>query len=226
MNMEARIRGIGMTSHRTRLRLIDRLRHSGVSDEAVLQAMVDVPRHCFVDEAMASRAYEDCALPIGEGQTISQPYVVALMTELVINSGQHGQPVRRVLEIGTGSGYQAAVLGQLVEQVYTLERIRSLSHRAGSRFQQLGYRNIKSRYVDGVDGWAEEGPFDAVIVTAAMESVPPALLAQIAHGGVLVGPVGQPGRQQLSLLRCRDNKPPQLQIVEDVNFVPFLSGRC
>ncbi len=227
MNMEARIRGIGMTSHRTRLRLVDRLRRGGISDESVLQAMVDVPRHCFVDEAMATRAYEDCSLPIGEGQTISQPYVVALMTELVVNSSMHGQPVERVLEIGTGSGYQAAVLSKLVDHVYTLERIRSLSHRAGSLFRQLELRNIKSRYVDGVDGWAEEGPFDAVIVTAAMESVPPALLAQVRHGGVLVGPVGpQRGSQQLAVMRCRDDKPPQIQNVEDVKFVPFLSGRC
>lgn len=227
MNMEARFRGIGMTSHRTRLRLIDRLRNNGINDESVLQAMIDVPRHCFVDEAMASRSYEDCALPIGEGQTISQPYVVALMTQLVINSGMHGKPVNRVLEIGTGSGYQAAVLGQLVEQVYTLERIRSLSHRAGSRFCELGYRNIKSRYIDGIEGWADEGPFDAVIVTAAMEEVPQALLDQISHEGVLVGPVGpQRGNQKLAVMRCRENKPPQTQHIEDVKFVPFLSGRC
>ena len=227
MNMEARFRGIGMTSHRTRLRLVERLRSAGIRDESVLQSMVDVPRHCFVDEAMASRAYEDCALPIGEGQTISQPYVVALMTELVVNSGMHGRPVNRVLEIGTGSGYQAAVLGQLVPHVYTLERIRSLSHRAGRRFGELGYRNIKSRYVDGIEGWADEGPFDAVIVTAAMETVPQSLLDQICHEGVLIGPVGpQRGQQKLAVMRCRDGKPPQTQHVEEVNFVPFLSGRC
>lgn len=227
MNMEARFRGIGMTSHRTRLRLIERLRSAGIRDESVLQSMVDVPRHCFVDEAMASRAYEDCALPIGEGQTISQPYVVALMTELVVNSGMHGKPVSRVLEIGTGSGYQAAVLGQLVPHVYTLERIRSLSHRAGRRFGDMGYRNIKSRYADGIDGWADEGPFDAVIVTAAMQTVPQTLLDQINHEGVLIGPVGpQRGSQKLAVMRCREGKPPQTQHIEDVKFVPFLAGRC
>ncbi|OED39740.1 protein-L-isoaspartate O-methyltransferase [Chromatiales bacterium (ex Bugula neritina AB1)] len=227
MNMEARIRGIGMTSQRTRLRLVDRLRASGIKDESVLQAMADVPRHCFVDEAMASRAYDDCSLPIGEGQTISQPYVVALMTELVVNSGLNGKKINKVLEIGTGSGYQAAVLSKLVPTVYTLERVRTLVHRAGDRLRQLGLRNIRTRYTDGVEGWSENGPFDAVIVTAAMETVPQALLGQVADGGVLVGPVGaQQGTQQLATMRCRAGQAPQLQKIEEVRFVPFLSGKC
>ncbi len=225
MNMEARIRGIGMTSHRTRLRLIDRLRSSGIRDENVLQAMLDVPRHCFVDEALASRSYEDCALPIGEGQTISQPYVVALMSELVVNSGFLGAPVNKVLEIGTGSGYQAAVLAELVPEVYTLERIRSLSRKAIRAFGDLRIRNIKSRYADGFDGWSDQGPFDAIIVTAAMEEIPDTLLSQVRDGGVLIGPVGaQNIGQTLSVVRCFDEKPPQIRRVADVKFVPFLRG--
>ncbi len=225
MNMEARIRGIGMTSHRTRLRLIERLRSNGIRDESVLQAMVDVPRHCFVDEALASRSYEDCALPIGEGQTISQPYVVALMSELVVNSGYPDQPVKRVLEIGTGSGYQAAVLAELVPEVYTLERIRSLSHKAQRAFNSLRIRNIKSRYADGFDGWSDQGPFDAIIVTAAMETIPDALLAQVKEGGVLIGPVGpQATGQTLSVARCFADKPPRIRQVANVKFVPFLRG--
>ncbi len=227
MNMEARIRGIGMTSQRTRLRLVDRLRKDGIADESVLQAISEVPRHCFVDEAMASRAYEDCSLPIGEGQTISQPYVVALMTELVINSGMHGRPVKKVLEIGTGSGYQAAVLSMVTERVFTLERIRTLARRSGERLQQLGMRNVKTRYADGVDGWSDQAPFDAVIVTAAMQQVPDALLEQVCDGGVLVGPIGsRSGNQQLAMMRCRKGQPPQIQKVEDVRFVPFLAGTC
>ena len=227
MNMETRIRGIGMTSLRTRLRLVDRLRQSGITDETVLQAIADVPRHCFVDEAMASRAYDDCSLPIGEGQTISQPYVVALMTQLVVNSGLNGKPVDKVLEIGTGSGYQAAVLSKLVSRVYTLERIRTLAHRSSDRLRQLGMRNIKTRYTDGIEGWSDQGPFDAVIVTAAMETVPQELLDQVADGGVLVGPVGaQNGTQQLATLRCLAGQTPELQKIEQVKFVPFLSGKC
>ena len=226
MNMEARIRGIGMTSHRTRLRLIERLRSNGIRDESVLQAMVDVPRHCFVDEALASRSYEDCALPIGEGQTISQPYVVALMSELVVNSGYPDQPVKRVLEIGTGSGYQAAVLAELVPEVYTLERIKSLAIKAQRTFANLRVRNVKSRYGDGFDGWSDKAPFDAVVVTAAMESVPDSLLEQVADGGVLIAPVGpQSGTQELSIVRCYRNRPPQTRRVAGVRFVPFLRGR-
>lgn len=225
MNMEARIRGIGMTSHRTRLRLVERLRQNGIRDESVLQAMLEVPRHCFVDEALASRSYEDCSLPIGEGQTISQPYVVALMTELVVNCGQFDKPVERVLEIGTGSGYQAAVLASLVPKVFTLERIRSLSHRATRTFSSLGIRNVKSRYADGFDGWQDQGPFDAVIVTAAMDDIPDTLLAQVRNGGALIGPVGPHGAgQSLSVARCHDDKPPRIRQVADVKFVPFLRG--
>lgn len=226
MNMEARIQGIGMTSQRTRLRLADRLRQSGIRDESVLNAMIDVPRHCFVDEALSSRSYEDCALPIGEGQTISQPYVVALMTELVLDSARPGGQLKRVLEIGTGSGYQAAILASLVPEVYTLERIKNLALKAQRSFQELRIRNIRSRYGDGFDGWAEKAPFDAVVVTAAMESVPESLLTQVRDGGVLIAPVGpQRGVQELSIVRCYRDKPSQVRRVTGVKFVPFLRGR-
>ncbi len=226
MNMEARIQGIGMTSHRTRLRLTDRLRQAGIRDEAVLSAMVDVPRHCFVDEALASRSYEDCSLPIGEGQTISQPYVVALMTELVLQSARPAGQLNRVLEIGTGSGYQAAVLASLVPEVYTLERIKSLALKAQRVFTELRIRNVKSRYADGFDGWSDKAPFDAVVVTAAMETVPDSLLEQVRDGGVLIAPVGShAGVQELSIVRCYRDRAPQVRRVAGVKFVPFLRGR-
>lgn len=232
MNMEARIQGIGMTSVRTRKRLVARLREAGINNEAVLDAMIAMPRHMFVDEAMESRAYEDCALPIGEGQTISQPYVVALMTQLILESqasasSEQSNGISRVLEIGTGSGYQAAILSLLVEKVYTVERIRSLAHRCTTRFRQLGIRNVNARYTDGFDGWSGEAPFDAIVVTAAMESVPPELVAQLRPGGVLVGPVGpQDGAQHLSVVRLRDNLELQTRQVASVKFVPFLPGIC
>lgn len=226
MNMEARIQGIGMTSQRTRLRLADRLRQNGIRDESVLNAMIDVPRHCFVDEALASRSYEDCSLPIGEGQTISQPYIVALMTELVMESAGPDGRLDRVLEIGTGSGYQAAILASLVPEVYTLERIKSLALKAQRSFQELRIRNIRSRYGDGVDGWSEKAPFDAVIVTAAMECIPDNLRTQVRNGGVLIAPVGpQDGAQQLSVVRCYRDQPSQTRLVAGVKFVPFLRGR-
>lgn len=232
MNMEARIRGIGMTSVRTRKRLADRLREQGIHNQEVLDAIVEMPRHMFVDEAMESRAYEDCALPIGEGQTISQPYVVALMTQLllesqVVDKDIFGAAPAKVLEIGTGSGYQAAILSLLVDKVYTVERVRSLAHRCSRKFGQMGIRNISSRYTDGYEGWVSEAPFDAVIVTAAMEEVPAELIDQLRPGGVLIGPVGpQQGSQQLSVIRLRDNGELQTRQVAGVRFVPFLSGLC
>lgn len=226
MNMEARIRGIGMTSRRTRVRLADRLEAAGISNESVLEAMVATPRHMFVDEALESRAYEDCSLPIGEGQTISQPYVVALMTQCVMASLAPGKPVRKVLEIGTGSGYQAAVLAELVDQVYTSERISSLACRASQRLRRLGYNNVRTCYSDGVNGWTDKAPFDAVVVTAAMEEIPHELLQQVRDEGVLIGPVGaQDKPQQLSIVRCCSGQPAQFERVEGVRFVPFVSGR-
>jgi len=235
MNMEARIKGIGMTSVRTRKRLIDRLKQHGINNDAVLDAMLEVPRHMFVDEAMASRAYEDCSLPIGEGQTISQPYVVALMTQLMVESVKpkglsntlEDETINKVLEVGTGSGYQAAVLSKLVKKVFTVERIRTLAHRSSATFRQLGMRNVNARYADGYQGWAGEGPFDAILVTAAMDEVPDELLEQLRPGGVLVGPVGpQEAQQKLTVTRLRENGKLQRQSIATVRFVPFLAGTC
>ncbi len=215
------IAGIGMTSQRTRDRMMERLRDRGIDNDAVLSTMASVPRHLFVDEAMATRAYEDSALPIGEGQTISQPYVVARMTEVLLESG----PVSRVLEIGTGSGYQAAVLAQLVDVVFTVERIRHLLQQARKRFQSLQYRNIHTRYSDGSWGWASNGPYDGIIVTAAPTSVPEALLEQLAVGGRMIVPVGH--QQQHQTLTVITRTPAGFSTTElnDVNFVPFLSGK-
>jgi len=231
MNMETRIQGIGMTSVRTRKRLADRLRDNGIHNEDVLAAMIEVPRHMFVDEAIASRAYEDCALPIGEGQTISQPFVVALMTQLLLESSaaesSSDNPLNKVLEIGTGSGYQAAILSKFAGKVFTVERVRSLALRCSGRFGQLGIRNVSARYTDGFDGWASEAPFDAIVVTAAMPSVPEELVDQLRPGGVIIGPVGaQDGAQHLTVVRLRANLEIQTRRVAPVRFVPFLPGVC
>ena len=212
--------GMGMTSQRVRDRLIERLRGNGISDERVLNAIRTVPRHLFIDEALATRAYEDTALPIGHGQTISQPWVVARMTEALFADG--AQPAR-VLEVGTGSGYQAAILGALGLQVYTVERIGDLLRVARKRFRSLGL-NVRSNHDDGRVGWPEEAPFDGILVTAGAPALVDALTAQLAPGGVLVAPVGAAGAQ--SLLRLR--KDADGHVVQDtlaaVAFVPLLSG--
>ncbi len=215
------IAGVGMTSQRTRNRMADRLRDRGVVDERVIETMASVPRHLFVDEAMATRAYEDASLPIGQGQTISQPYAVARMTELLLADG----PRERVLEVGTGSGYQAAVLSRLVDNVYTVERIKNLLDRARSRFKALEYRNIHTRYTDGSWGWASNGPFDGIIVTAAPRSVPAALYEQLSVGGRMVVPVGARLETQSLLLITRTLEGFHEQRMHDVKFVPFLSGK-
>jgi protein-L-isoaspartate(D-aspartate) O-methyltransferase len=194
---------------------------SGIQNERLLQVLNAVPRHMFVDEAIASRAYEDVALPIGAGQTISQPYVVARMSEILIETGT----VNRVLEVGTGSGYQAAVLSQLVDQVFSVERICSLLDKARLRFRSLQYRNINTRYSDGSWGWASHGPFDGIIVTAAPRSVPEPLLEQLALGGRMIVPVGeQAGSQSLTII-TRTATGLEYRQESDVNFVPFLSGK-
>lgn len=212
--------GLGMTSQRARDRLIERLRgEGGIRDERVLAAMRRVPRHLFIDEALASRAYEDTALPIGRGQTISQPWVVARMTEALL---EHGTP-QRVLEIGTGSGYQAAILAGLVQQVYTVERIDELQRLARRRFRKLGLQNVKCRYDDGRIGWSEHAPFDAIIVTAAASALEPALVEQLAPGGVLIAPVGAGSGQELLRLR-RDESGLQQDVLGAVVFVPLLGG--
>lgn len=221
MISQQKIDGIGMTSRRTRVRLADRLREKGISDERVLAAITHVPRHLFVDEALASRAYEDTALPIGYGQTISQPYVVALMTQAVLDV----VVPQKVLEVGTGSGYQAAILAQLAAQVYTVERIDDLRQKASRLFRTLKYNNIKSSYADGEWGWSAHAPFDAIVVTAAPEQVPPSLLEQLAIGGKLVIPVGRQGAAQSLLVIARTPDGYAEEIIERVSFVPFLTGK-
>ncbi|MCB1675893.1 MAG: protein-L-isoaspartate(D-aspartate) O-methyltransferase [Halioglobus sp.] len=212
------LNGIGMTSQRTRERLIQRLVDQGICDASVLDVIRTTPRHLFLDEAMAHRAYEDVALPIGYAQTLSQPYIVARMTELLLARG----PRRRVLEIGTGSGYQTAVLAQLVAEVYSVERIKALQQKARQRLRRLKLRNVYMCHADGTLGWAERGPFDGILAAAAPEHVPEELLQQLAPGGRLVIPVGA-GRQRLQVVD-RTHGGFDTQIVEDVNFVPLLPG--
>ena len=209
-----------MTSARTRQRLIDRLREQGINDEAVLSALFDTPRHLFLDEALRHRAYENTPLSIGHHQTISQPYIVALMTQLVKASDPG---VKRVLDIGTGCGYQAAVLSQLVDWVFTVERIEALSFSARERLQALGYKNISYLCGDGYQGWQRKAPFDAIVVAAAPPSVPEALKQQLAIGGRLVIPVGDDENQVLRLIR-RTKSGFEEQIREAVKFVPLIGA--
>ncbi|HUH90259.1 MAG TPA: protein-L-isoaspartate(D-aspartate) O-methyltransferase [Lysobacter sp.] len=218
MRLQPEALGSGMTSQRVRDRLVERLRGNGISDERVLNAIRTVPRHLFVDEALATRAYEDTALPIGHGQTISQPWVVAKMTEALMQV----EPTK-VLEIGTGSGYQAAILAALGLEVHTVERIGELLRTARKRFRQLGM-NIRSKHDDGRIGWAENGPFDAILVTAAAPALVDALTEQLAPGGILVAPVGPASSQSLlRLYKDADGRITQ-QTLGPVVFVPLLSG--
>ncbi|MEE9493553.1 MAG: protein-L-isoaspartate(D-aspartate) O-methyltransferase [Gammaproteobacteria bacterium] len=209
--------GIGMTSQRTRDRLVERLKSEGIRNLQVLESIRNTPRHLFVDEALASRAYEDTALPIGHGQTISQPYIVARMTELLLEV----KP-KKVLEVGTGSGYQAAVLAPLVERVYTTERIEPLLTQARQRFRRIGYRNIYVRHSDGSWGWLEAQPFDAIIVTAGGEDIPEPLLKQLAPQGVLVMPVGGRSGQILTRVKRQDGIF-EREDLERVSFVPLIA---
>jgi protein-L-isoaspartate(D-aspartate) O-methyltransferase len=208
-----------MTSRRTRERLVTRLREQGIKSLPVLDVILGTPRHLFIDEALAHRAYEDTALPIGFNQTISQPYIVARMTELLLSEGV----VKSVLEVGTGSGYQTAVLAQLIDKVYSVERIKPLQLKAKERFRVMGLRNIYLQHSDGGMGWPSMAPFDAIIVTAAPESIPEELLEQLAIGGRLVIPVGQ-NQQELKLVIKKSEKEFETQIIERVKFVPLLSG--
>jgi len=212
------LRGIGMTSQRTRDRLVQRLREHGIADERVLTVIGEVPRHIFIDEALSTRAYEDTALPIGHGQTISQPFIVALMTKTLLN-----KPRERVLEIGTGSGYQTAVLAALVKRVFTVERIAPLIERARERFRAMKLRNVRVKYDDGNLGWPDQGPFDGIIVTAAARTVPAALLEQLAVGGRLVIPVGDDRGQELKVID-RTEEGLHEESLEYVRFVPLLRG--
>ncbi len=219
--MSAGVRGIGMTSQRTRERLIQRLQEKGIRDARVLGSLRATPRHLFVDEALASRAYEDTALPIGNGQTISQPYIVARMTEVLLATG----PLENVLEIGTGSGYQTAVLAPLVRRVYTVERVQVLLDQARRRFQQLRLRNIVTKHVDGGLGLPEYAPFDGIIVTAAPAGIPRGLVEQLRPGGRMVLPVGQADEQALVAV-VRTEAGYEREMLERVSFVPLLGGVC
>lgn len=212
-------RGIGMTSQRTRERLIQRLYEEGLSNAHVLETIRRTPRHLFVDEALAHRAYEDTALPIGNNQTISQPYMVARMSELLLAAG----PLDKVLEVGTGSGYQTAILAQLVERVFTVERIQGLQDKAKERLTQLNLRNVVFRWGDGWEGWAALAPYNGIIVTAAAATVPQALLDQLAPGGRLVIPVGSGDVQEL-LLIVREEQGFSRHVLDAVRFVPLLNG--
>ncbi len=218
---DSEIAGIGMTSQRTRDRMVSRLRQQGITNQRVLDVMSRTPRHLFMDEAIASRAYEDVALPIGGGQTISQPYIVAKMTEILLNGGNP----KAVLEVGTGSGYQAAVLAELADKVFTCERISHLYQKAIRRYALLGYENIQCAYSDGSWGWSEKGPFDAIIVTAAAREIPGALKQQLAVGGVLVCPVGKQGEAQFLTVLTRNKTGFSTETKEIVKFVPFLTGK-
>ena len=209
--------GIGMTSLRTRERLVRRLRADGIVDERVLEAVRTVPRHLLVDEAFASRAYEDTALPIGYGQTISQPYVVARMTEAL----RAGRELRRVLEIGTGSGYQAAVLARLADEVYSIERLEPVLRTARRRLSRLGVRNLRYKLGDGTRGWPEQAPYDGIMVTAAPTTLPTELIDQLAVGARLVIPVGTPGNQQLLVVQ-RTEDGHFSEELQRVSFVPLV----
>lgn len=217
--MQVDHQGIGMTSQRSRNRLADTLRSMGIQSESVLEVIRNTPRHLFVDEALSSRAYENTALPIGYNQTISQPYIVAKMTEALINGGR----LQKILEIGTGCGYQTVILAQFCDKVYTLERIDALLGRARENFYKLKYRNIRAKHGDGNAGWPEYAPYDGIIVTAAPIGVPATLLDQLAVNGRLVIPVGKSGEQAL-LLITRTEEGYQKQRLDWVSFVPMLEG--
>jgi protein-L-isoaspartate(D-aspartate) O-methyltransferase len=213
--------GIGMTSARTRERLILRLTEQGIRDPRVLDRVRGVPRHLFVDEALASRAYEDTALPIGHNQTISQPYVVARMTEAVTL----GTTPARVLEIGTGCGYQTAVLAPLVGALYSIERIEPLLAKAKLRLKELGIKNVRFRHGDGFEGWKSQAPFNAILLAAAPHAVPEALFKQLADGGRLVAPVGPEGQQEL-LRFTRRGEQLHRERLGFVSFVPLVAGKA
>jgi protein-L-isoaspartate(D-aspartate) O-methyltransferase len=218
--MEHRMAGIGMTSARTRDRLIQRLQDQGISNLAVLDRIRNGPPHIFVDEALASRAYEDTALPIGFSQTISQPYIVARMTEALIEGGRKPG---KVLEVGTGCGYQTAVLAPLVKKIYSIERIAPLAKRAKATLKELGINNVMVKHGDGTVGWKSQKPFDGILVAAAPLAVPDALFAQLANRGRLIVPVGPEGAQQLIRFTRNDDRV-EREVLGAVAFVPMLGG--
>jgi protein-L-isoaspartate(D-aspartate) O-methyltransferase len=211
--------GIGMTSARTRDRLVQRLREQGITDLRVLERVRVLPRHIFVDEALASRAYEDTALPIGWGQTISQPLIVARMTQALLQGG----PLGKVLEIGTGCGYQTAMLSPFAERIFSVERVEPLLIRARERAKELDIRNVRFRHGDGMKGWPTQAPFDGILAAAAPLTLPEALVQQLAPGGRLVVPVGPEGQQQLIRLTRREDGVLR-EVLGPVAFVPLLGG--
>ncbi len=217
------VRGVGMTSERTRDRLIRRLKREGIGNDAVLARIREVPRHLFVDEALASRAYEDVALPIGSRQTISQPYIVALMTEALVRDLKPGDKLRRVLEIGTGCGYQTAVAAPFAQHIFSMERLLSLITRAQKLLKELEISNVSLRHGDGLGGWKAQAPFQGIIVTAAPADVPGELLEQLDEGGRMVIPVGAHGGQSLQCItRTADGY--RREPLGAVSFVPLLPG--
>jgi protein-L-isoaspartate(D-aspartate) O-methyltransferase len=218
--MNLSLQGIGMTSRRTRERMISRLIEQGITSNKILDVMRDTPRHIFMDEALSSRAYEDTALPIGYNQTISQPYIVAKMTELLLEFGR----LKRVLEIGTGCGYQTAVLAQLVDYVYSVERILPLQKKAKSHLADLKIKNVSFLHSDGGWGWPDYAPYDGILVSAAPSEIPEMLLEQMAMGAVMVIPIGKVGNQELQRV-IRTESGYKAERLDPVSFVPFLSGR-
>jgi len=216
---DVRFAGIGMTSARTRDRLVQRLRDQGITNLSVLDRIRNVPRHIFVDEALGTRAYEDTALPIGFGQTISQPYIVARMTEAILEGG----PLTNVLEVGTGCGYQTAILAPLVERIYTIERIEPLVTRAKERIKELGIRNVRFRHGDGTQGWKPHAPFDGILVAAAPLVVPEELIKQLKVGGRMLVPVGPEGKQELIRFTRKEQRVDR-ESLGAVAFVPLLGG--
>ncbi|MBM4200829.1 MAG: protein-L-isoaspartate(D-aspartate) O-methyltransferase [Gammaproteobacteria bacterium] len=217
--MNLRLAGSGMTSRRTRERMVRRLEEQGIQNRLVLDTLLETPRHIFVEDAFGSRAYEDTALPIGFNQTISQPYVIARMTELLL---ERRTPVK-VLEVGTGSGYQTAVLAQLINRVYSVERIYPLQQRARRCLQDMGLRNVRLKHSDGAWGWDDYAPFDAILVTAAPAEPPPALLEQLGRGAVMILPLGA-GRDQILQRITRTETGFQIEAIEPVSFVPLVPG--
>jgi protein-L-isoaspartate(D-aspartate) O-methyltransferase len=215
--------GIGMTSARTRERLVQRLAANGITSATVLERIRAVPRHLFIDEALSSRAYEDSALPIGQGQTISQPYIVALMTQALLENGETRR-LEKVLEVGTGCGYQTAILAPLVGQLFTIERIAALQRPARQRLASLGFGNIRFRHGDGFEGWPGQAPFDGILVAAAPAELPQALLDQLAPGGRLIIPVGPVGNQELVRM-TRSAAGFEREHLCWVTFVPLLEGK-
>jgi len=218
---QSRHQGIGMTSQRTRDRLVDQLQKLGIKDQRVLAAISKVPRHLFIAEALSSRAYENTSLPIGMGQTISQPYMVARMTELLIEDGMP----ENVLEVGTGSGYQSAVLACLIPRVFSVERIRPLQDKAKNVLEDIGFRNISFRHSDGGWGWNACGPYQGILAAAAPAEIPRKLLEQLDVGAKLVIPIGVEGKQELQRI-TRTPSAYEVEVIEPVSFVPFLKGRA